>query len=288
MFTILLPCKDHHVYTKLALKRIIECTKGKFELFIADDSERPIENEIGDELRRLDEMSYFYEILRPEVRRESLAQLRNEVFKLTETEILINVDNDVMVTPNWNVLLIEALNKHKEFGLVMPMCNDLYFYETNINLLEYCNRFKRLRGKSSPDFEMGGPEELWTAIEKTFDGSLDEFAESFATKRCLPDREFISFRNNWACWAISLDAAKEVGGYDENYVKCGYEDLDFAWRLNLCEYRTVVCLDVFVAHLMGTTRPFIPGAVEAETKNMHYYQKKWSIPDLDPHEGWLK
>lgn len=283
MFTILLPCRDHHVYTRLALKRIIECTKGEFELFIADDSLSPVENEIGDLLDRLGD--YKYEILRPKARRKSLAQLRNEVFKKTECKVLINVDNDVMVTPNWDVPLIGTLEKNEEFGLVMPMCNDLYFFEKNINLLEYCNKFKSLRNGSSPDFQMGGPNELWTAIEKAFDGSLDEFAKRF-TEREL--QEFVDFRNNWACWAVNMEKVRDVGGYDENYIKCGYEDLDFAWRMNLCGYRTVVCMDVFVAHLMGTTRPFIPGAVEAETKNMHYYQKKWSEPNIDPRERWLE
>ena len=288
MFTILLPCRDHHVYTRLALKRIIECTKGEFELFVADDSEMPVENEIGELLNELRSRGVKYEILRPEIRRGSLAQLRNEVFNKTESEILINIDNDVIVTPDWDVLLVKALEEHKEIGLAMPMCNDLYFYETNINLLEYCNRFKQLRSRSSPDFVRGGSEELWTAIEGTFDGSLDKFAKEFPEKRCQLDRKFVDFRNNWACWAVNMEKVRDVGGYDENYVKCGYEDLDFAWRMNLCGYRTTVVLDVFVAHLMGTTRPFIPGAVEAETQNMHYHQKKWADPNLEPKEHWLE
>lgn len=282
MISILMSCKNHNVYTRLAIQRIIECTKNEFELIIADDSDIPVENEVADELRT---WGGKYKILRPDIRRSGVAQARNDALRAANSEFAINVDNDVIVTSGWDEAIVRFLQDDPKIGLLMPMDNAMYFFEPKIDFLNYCNIFKRMKIESSTDFQMEGPSGLKIAIDKTYGGSLDEFAKRYVEER--KDWKLLDFRNTWGCWATRMDTIREIGGYDENYLKAGYEDLDLAWRFNLCDYRTVVTFRSFVHHCMSITRLSVAGAAEAEAKNEEYYRKKFATPNLNPKEHWI-
>jgi len=157
----------------------------------------------------------------------------------------------------------------------------IFFEQPEVGLLERCNKFKRLRAKYK---EEEGPERLMEIINETFDGSLDKFAEAYVNK--VKGRELKDYMNTWVSYAVRLDVFKYVGGYDENYKKAGYEDWDLARRLNMLGFRTAVTYSSFVWHCVGTTRPHIGGAVEAETSNGIYYRKKFSRPNVELRGSW--
>ncbi|MBU0791704.1 MAG: glycosyltransferase family 2 protein [Gammaproteobacteria bacterium] len=289
--SIIMACKDHQVYTQLAIARLIQNTYNDFELIIADDSVQPIDMFITE----LVESGIDYTVLYPPTPRDGAAHARNDCLRNSHYEYVIDVDNDVMVTPGWDRPLIEKLEAEPDIGLLIPMQNDLYFFDKEsqiyegsrvLNFWDVCVRFKHFRTMMSPDLTKEGVQGLEHILNETYGGSLDNFAKSYAERN--KNREPVHLMNTWASWATRLSIMKDVGGYDENYKKAGYEDLDLARRLNMLNYRTIITFNSYIHHCMSTTRPFIPGAVQAETNNSEYYRRKFTSENLNPREEWLK
>ena len=291
--SIIMACKDHKAYTINAIRRLLRNTEHEFELIIADDSIQLIGMSIGELVKDID-----CKVLYPARPRAGAGQARNDCLRNCKNEYVIDVDNDVMVTPGWDIALVEKLTKEPDIGLLLPMSNDLYFFDPRLfklpngedmDLLEICNKFKFLRHQNYAAIENNpndlGHQILEDIINKSYLSGLDGFTKMYLAGI---EKEDIHMMNTWSSWATRLSIMKDVGGYDERYIKAGYEDLDLARRLNMLGYRTIVTFESYVHHCMGTTRPFIPGAIEAETRNSEYYRTKFSNSDLNPRESWVK
>jgi len=121
--SIVMSCKEHLPYTLLAVKRLVKCTVNEFELIIANDSRVSVEETI-----RKAEPGLELKVLHGGGKRNGVARARNDCFKQASCNVCINVDNDVIVTPGWDVPLVKIIEENRKVGLLLPMTNDMYFF----------------------------------------------------------------------------------------------------------------------------------------------------------------
>lgn len=284
-------CKEHLPYTLLAVKRLVECTVNKFELIIADDSKVSVEEAVRNVAPDLE-----LKVLHEGGKRGGASEAMNDCFRNATNGVCITVENDVMVTPGWDVPLVKMIVERPEIGLLIPFANDLCFlgptfFDSHVTfktLMDKCVAFKRLRDHYSED---QGLERLMEIIDEAVGSPLNDFAKKYVEEK--RGGELKDYQNTWVSYAVRMDVLKDVGGYDENYKMAGYEDLDLAKRLNMLGFRTVVTNESFVWHCGGVTRAAklspeeskIRDAVGAKSKE--YFYKKFSNAELNPREHWV-
>ncbi len=154
----------------------------------------------------------------------------NEALKEVDNEILILLNSDVEVTPNWIKPLVDQFDKDKNIVAVQP------------KLLDYNNR---------KQFEYAGAS----------GGFLDVFAYPLARGRVFDhcemdnaqyDTERDIFWASGACIAVRRDAFNLVGGFDADLF-AHMEEIDLCWRLKNRGMRIVCQPQSIVYHVGGGT-----------------------------------
>ncbi len=88
---------------------------------------------------------------------------------------------------------------------------------------------------------------------------------------------------NWRCYFGCFNAARtevyrELGGFDEGFVKWGCEDIEFGYRLNQ-KGKIVYCRDAVVFHYSHNRDPF--GYAASNSENLCYFLRKHQCFELE-------
>ncbi len=164
---------------------------------------------------------------------------------------LVLLNNDVIVTPNWLLKLLEYASQ-TEIGLVGPVT-------------------------SHASNEARIPITYTTAAE------IDTFAAAYTNSHA---GSFFDIRTpNMFCVAFRADTVQKIGLLDERFGLGNFEDDDYALRIRNAGLRTVCVEDVFVHHIGGAT--FSKLAAERYQKllekNRRLFETKWNVSWQPPH-----
>lgn len=154
----------------------------------------------------------------------------NDALKRVEEEILILLNSDVAVTPNWIEPLKEALDSDPKTAVVQPKILDY----RNKSYFEYAGAAGGYIDRLGYPFCRG---RIFDTLEKD-EGQYDQTAEIFWT--------------SGACMAIKKKAFEQAGGFDEDFF-AHQEEIDLCWRLFNMGYKAKAVGTSKVYHLGGGT-----------------------------------
>ena len=147
---------------------------------------------------------------------KGFASAINQGIRLSDSEHLVFMNNDVIVTRGWLGKLVEALEKSPRTGLVAAVTDNIS------SVCRYDRLAKVLRIKVKED-----PENFFNSL----------------APGTIPFETNISF----FCVAIKREVVKSVGFLDERFYNGG-EDDDYNDRIRRAGYLTAVCRNCFVYH----------------------------------------
>jgi GT2 family glycosyltransferase len=202
-FSIIVPVCGQPEVTRRCLKRLVAYTTD-YELIVVDNG-GDFKSDLPCEIIRNKENKGF-----PAAVNQGIAKAVGDV--------IVILNNDAMVTPNWTDHLAEQL---KTADVVGPVTNN-------------CS----------------GPQKISYPMFAGVDGA-NTFAAALYKERCCeftPIHHLVFF-----CVAIKREVIKAVGNLDEEFSPGNFEDDDFCLRAVEKGFRLAVAEDVFVFHYGSLT-----------------------------------
>lgn len=166
----------------------------------------------------------------------------NQGIKAAKGDVIVILNNDTIVTPNW----LEHLHEHlKNYDIVGPMTNEI----------------------SGPQKIEGLPSNLSAAI------NLFAFKKYQENKgRSFPFHRLVFF-----CVAIKKSVIDKIGYLDEQFSPGNFEDDDFCLRAIAADFKLGVAKDVFIYHLGSVTHKALNLDYQKLLKtNKAKFNKKWT------------
>jgi GT2 family glycosyltransferase len=170
----------------------------------------------------------------------------NQGLAVATGRVLVVLNNDVIVTPDWLTGLMHHLDE-AEIGLVGPVTN------------------------AAPN-EARVPTDYRTYAE---------MLEHAATHRRWPDDAAVDLPvATMFCVAMRRGVYTEVGPLDESFTPGQFEDDDYSLRVRNAGYRVVCAQDVFIHHFgEGSFGELVPTGEHARvfSQNRRRFENKWSV-----------
>lgn len=175
----------------------------------------------------------------------------NIAFRETIEDVIVFLDDDVEVVPGWLSHLFGAMNKSPQIGIVSSKIIDpngnIFFAEIRTGPLRSLRR-------GETDYGQGA----YTKDTDVVPGT---------------------------CWMMRRELFDSIGGFDENYYPCQFEDFDYCLRARLAGYRVVYDGTLTLIH----HNLYRTGGKQVNEKNRDYFYKKlgkelekFPLPDSDP------
>jgi GT2 family glycosyltransferase len=219
--------------TKRCLSSLREFTETPYEIIIIDNASSETEateyyRNNSDKFYRIDEIV-------------SLSKAWNKGIELSEGKYVAVINNDTVVSPNWDNLLLETLKKNPNAGMVSPITLWLLRGHFNYGMFPH---FKEDKGTER--------------IHK-----LEKFKELVWGEFCVFTRK----------------ALEEIGGYNPIYERAGSEDLEILFQLYKHGYDVYLDARSFIYHQGNASRkPEILSFEDAkryEDKNFKLFKSRW-------------
>ncbi len=233
-------------YTRLTLTSVLEKTRyPNYEIVIVDNGSSEALTDF------LAEMALAHPNVKVILNGKNLgfAAANNLGLKAAaESEYIVLLNNDVVVTPGWLGRLICHL-EDSEIGMVGPVASSA----SNEARIE------------APYTDLTG---------------LDQFARRYTSLR-----EGLAFdipMLNMFCVALRRTVADEVGPLDEQFAVGVFEDDDYTMRVRNAGYRVVCAEDVFVHHIGRASFSLLDEEPNTRTfnENRAKFEAKWN-------EAWM-
>ncbi len=218
MITVGVPVRGQVGYAAKAIESVLRCNSLPTQVIIVDDSSEPA---VYRRLGCFKDMYPDIKLIRNKYR-EGFAYNANIILDESKGDMIVLLNSDAVVTCGWDAKLSEALSEPGA-GLAGPSTSCAH---TPQALLEY--RFDRL-GVSDEEIQRRGE-----SVSIRFKGKRERL------------RHLGGF-----CLAISRNAFKEVGYFDERFGLGPFEENDFADRTNRKGLRVEWIKDVYVHHFGG-------------------------------------
>lgn len=237
--SIIIPVRDLLETTRRCLDGVRRNSPAGHEVVVVDNASRP---SVRDFLRRRARGGQL-RLLRND-RNRSFAASINQGIRASRGELLVWLNNDAVVGPEWLERLAACLRSDPRAGAAGPCTND------------------PLSGSGRGRAHAPAPDRL------------DRFAAAWALK--FHGQTEIVGRLSGFCLALKRTAFEKVGPLDERFV-WGEEDEDYCLRLRRAGCRLLLARDVFVLHEGGATR----GAWSASRRkavvrrNRELFREKW-------------
>lgn len=166
----------------------------------------------------------------------------NQGIKKARGEVIVLLNNDTVVSPNW----LERLNAHFErYDMVAPVTNCI-----------------------------SGPQQL-TIRASGLPASIIEVSEGIYTRNVHRSHPF--HRLVFFCVAIKREVIDKIGLLDEQFTPGNFEDDDYCMRAIEAGFRLGIAEDVFIYHLGSATNKALDFSyTELLRTNSDKFQKKWS------------
>lgn len=252
--SIVIPCFNNALLTRQCLKNLHENTDPRiYEIIIVDDAST-------DATKTL--MSSEDGWIRVVRNHENLGfgLSCNEGARMARSEVLVFLNNDAFVMPNWLDPLLKCFDEDSALGAVQPK---LLF----------------------PNGSVGDAGGLVFADGKAWNyGKGQGIADSplVNVRRC-PD--YVS----GACLAVRKEAFESVGGFDPRYAPAYYEDTDLSFALEKQGWKLLYEPASVVVHIEGATSgtDTDKGIKRYQSVNEIKFKEKWAgelrdRPHLDP------
>ncbi len=156
----------------------------------------------------------------------------NRALPFAEKEILLFLNNDVEVTPNWLDAISQVFTLDDEVAIVQPK---LLSYEQR-DYFEYAGAAGGFLDRFGYPFCQG---RILDTVEKDV-GQYDEIRE-------------ITWASG-AAFAIKKEIFEELSGFDESF-EFHMEEIDLCWRAKISGYRVIYTPGSKVYHLGGGSLP---------------------------------
>lgn len=163
---------------------------------------------------------------------EGFAKGYNTALKQVNADILVLLNSDVEVTPNWIEPIVELMESDNNIAACQP------------KIMDWNNRSR---------FEYAGAAGGW----------IDRYGYPFCRGRIFSHCETDHGQYDttepvfWASGAAMFVRASvfhEMGGFDDFFF-AHQEEIDLCWRMQLCGYRIYACPASVVYHVGGGTLP---------------------------------
>ena len=225
--SIIIPVKDNEGLTENCIESIKANTKD-YEIIIVDNgSKRP--RTFGQKYIRNNENLGFVKAV-------------NQGIIASKGEIVVILNNDTIVTPNW----IENLEYHfKDYDMVGPCTNSI-----------------------------SGPQKIET---ETYEGNdqLYKFAKKFNKEHKGESMPW--YRLVFYCVAIKREVINRLPLLDEQFTPGNFEDDDYCLRAIEAGFRLGIAQDTFIHHMGGATHKTLNiDFKKLMETNLAKFQKKWS------------
>jgi len=172
----------------------------------------------------------------------------NQGAEAASGDYVLFLNNDTVVSRRWLSLLFAALREHEEAGAAGPKSN-----------------------RALPMQQV--------AVTLRSEADIHRFCESF--NRSNPFKWAEAACLSGFCLLVRRKTWKMLGGFDENYLIGGYEDVDFSYRLLRAGFALRIAGDVFVYHEGSST--FAKNAIDiqgAAAAGRRFFIRKWGFnPD---------
>lgn len=269
-----IPTKDRYEQLGLLLWSLLEQSYKNWDVTIIDDSEKRYDlreiSFIWQMLRMMDKRGHKWRVFfgnkkGPHACHQiSLNEARNPY--------IFRVDDDCILDPKCLETLVNTWKSEEHVG-------------------------KKVGGVGCIIIEPSVPNEIeflpphWESYKK-YQGKVDDHGMAFGDHqwRRHPDKNLQDVEHLYSSYLYSVEAGKEVGGYDLNYNVVGHrEETDFSYRIWKKGYGLVVDPNATVWHLRnpkGGIRTYSDGNLWAQCQD--YYVKKFGFKTGKYEEKVLK
>ncbi|WP_394907136.1 glycosyltransferase family 2 protein [uncultured Mesonia sp.] len=150
--------------------------------------------------------------------------------KQINEEILVLLNSDVAVTPNWLLAFLRRFYEDERVGILQPKIKDL----KNPTYFEYA-------GAAGGYIDLLGYPFCKGRIFNTLEKDEGQYNSNYPI-----------FWASGACLVVRNNLFKRLGGFDEDYF-AHQEEIDFCWRAQLQGFLVEYCYQSEVYHLGGAT-----------------------------------
>lgn len=215
LLSIVIPVLNQVELTKQCLESIEAHTRRPYELILVDNGST---EDVAAAIATLKPARGRIVLLRNE-RNEGFAFAVNQGLARATGGVVVVLNNDTRVTPEWATRSIALLNAHPRIGAVGPLTN----------------RASGPQVLSKVDYDVNAP-----------DAGLDAFARSHALAHA---GQFVLLaRLVGLCMVVKRELLERIGGFDPCFGLGNFEDDDFSLRAMRAGFRLAVARDVFVHH----------------------------------------
>lgn len=245
LVSIIIPSYMNEKYLKLCIEHVKNFTKGvDYELIIIDNSS---DSETKQYLRNIENEPWVKIIYNN--KNEGYVKACNLGIKFSRGNVIVLLNNDVFVTPNWLSNLLKCLFHRDNVGAVSPVTNNSPYYQTI-------------------DVQFSDVKEMI------------EFAEKFNFSDEAKWEERLKLVGY--CLVIKRNVIERIGLLDERFSPGNYEDDDYSIRMIQAGYKLFLCKDTFVYHVGGASFSKVKDYNILLRKNRQKFIDKWNIvPERD-------
>lgn len=247
--SVVVVCCGAFDYTEGCTKRLIRNTMNLDQLIIVDNGSpinirgkyRILSREMGITLIELD-------------KNYGPGKARCVGLEYVHNDIVGFVDDDIFVTKNWDIPLINLIVNNSNIAQVAPISaqvdhknpnfSDLFSREIWITLQKKDRNFERII-----NVFQGGLDDDETFVEKYM--KFNNIAKNYQLK-CPPDAI------SGGCFITTQQSLAKGGGVaDPNITTLGNEDIDLSWRLSFAGYDIYKCNNSYVHHFKHAGSNFL-------------------------------
>jgi GT2 family glycosyltransferase/trans-aconitate methyltransferase len=225
-------------YLKQIVESIRECTEGDYKIYCIDNNSKDGSVEY---LRAQDDILHI-----ESTKILSFARSYNMLMTIAPDDYICLVNNDIVVTPEWNKRLTNHFNMHSDLGLIGPVSN----FASGLQIKN--------------DIKYKSKSELYNEAEKIYHEGLGglRFCDRVA----------------FFCVILKRELLVKVGFLDERFDPGNFEDDDYCLRTKKAGLKIAYCSDVFVHHYGSVTfkkRNLDYNRILQEQKNVFYAKWKY-------------
>lgn len=237
-------------YTKSFVESVFEHTNIPYELILVDNASN---SETVEYLNSLCETNKSTKVVFNSTNL-GFPKGVNQGINLASGKYVLIANNDIVVTKDWLVRMIEVAESQNEIGLVGPISNAVSGVQ------------------------------LDKAAKYDSVGQMHKYAKQIQRKNHQKVMEFP--RIAFLCTLIKKEVIEKIGGLDERFSPGNFEDDDFCLRAQTVGYKTVIAQDVFIHHY--GSKSFKANGPDEYAKRLEHnkevFIEKWGA---DPEEIWL-
>ena len=242
---------NNHEILRLCIDSIVSSINPDIKIFIFDN------NSDIDTINLLEEYELLYDNIEVIYSKINLGfpSAVNRLLCICRKEFFIIMNNDIIVTKNMVVKLVEVAESDSKIGMVGPISNEVSGLQKDNN------------AKYSSIIEM---HKYAAEVRERNKGQVIHFP-----------------RIAFLCTLIKKELVEQIGGLDERFSPGNYEDDDYCLRAQLAGFKTVIAQDVFIHHYGSKSFKAEGGNKYAELLeiNKQKFIDKWGVT---PDELWLQ